>query len=75
VTVKVRFNDFRTFIRAKSFGEFSDSESEIRIAAFDCLNRFELKKKVRLIGFRISNLSKRPDGLVNHFVQRRFYFR
>jgi len=58
VTVKVRFNDFKTYTRAKSLDEFTDSEPEIRRAAFDCLNRFELKKKVRLIGFRISNLKK-----------------
>jgi DNA polymerase-4 len=58
VTVKVRFNDFKTYTRAKSLDGFIDSEPEIRRAAFDCLNRFELKKKVRLIGFRISNLKK-----------------
>jgi hypothetical protein len=35
------------------------SEPEIRRAAFEYLGRFEFqKKKVRLIGFRISNLEK-----------------
>jgi DNA polymerase-4 len=58
VTVKVRFNDFKTYTRAKSLDKFMDSEPEIRRAAFDCLSRFELKKKVRLIGFRVSNLKK-----------------
>ncbi len=58
VTVKIRFTDFKTYTRAKSLDKFTDSEPEIRRAAFDCLNRFELKKKVRLIGFRISNLEK-----------------
>jgi DNA polymerase-4 len=58
VTVKVRFNNFKTYTRAKSLDEFTDSEPEIRRAAFDCLSRFELKKKVRLIGFRVSNLKK-----------------
>jgi DNA polymerase-4 len=58
VTVKVRFNDFKTYTRAKSLDEFTDSEPEIRRAAFDCLGRFELKKKVRLIGVRISNFEK-----------------
>jgi DNA polymerase-4 len=61
VTVKVRFNDFKTCTRAKSLDEFMDSEPEIRRAAFDCLSRFELKKKVRLIGFRVSNLKKAGD--------------
>lgn len=58
VTVKVRFTDFKTYTRAKTLDKFTDSEGEIRRAAFDCLGRFELKKKVRLIGVRISNLEK-----------------
>ena len=58
VTVKVRFNDFTTHTRAKTLDRFTDLEGEIRRAAFDCLGRFELKKKVRLIGVRISNLEK-----------------
>lgn len=58
VTVKVRFNDFKTYTRAKSLDDFVDSEPEFRRAAFDCLNRIDMKKKVRLIGFRISNLKK-----------------
>jgi len=61
VTVKVRFADFKTYTRAKTLDEFADSEGEIRRAAFDCLGRFELKKKVRLIGVRISNLEKVGD--------------
>ena len=58
VTVKIRFADFKTYTRAKSLDDFVDSEPEIRRAAFECLGRFELKKKLRLIGFRISNLEK-----------------
>ena len=66
VTVKVRFNDFKTYTRARSLDDFTDSEPEIRRAAFDCLSRLELKKKVRLIGFRISNLESgsSPDPLL-----------
>ena len=63
VTVKVRFNDFKTYTRARTLDEFTDSEGEIRRAAFDCLGRFELKKKVRLIGVRISNLEKEATTL------------
>ena len=58
VTVKVRFMDFKTYTRAKTLDKITDLEGEIRKAAFDCLGRFELKKKVRLIGVRISNLEK-----------------
>jgi DNA polymerase-4 len=58
VTLKIRFNDFKTYTRAKSLNKHTDLEEEIRRAAFDCLGRLELKKKVRLIGVRVSNLKK-----------------
>lgn len=58
VTVKLRFSDFKTYTRAKTLEELTDSLEEIRRAAFDCLRRIELTKKVRLIGVRISNLEK-----------------
>jgi DNA polymerase IV len=57
ITVKVRFSDFKTYTRAKTLAESTVSLDEIRRAAFDCLKRFELKKKVRLIGMRIGNLT------------------
>jgi len=58
VTLKVRFNDFKTYTRAKTLEGYIDSEEEIRKAAFDCLKRLELKRKVRLIGVRMSHLKK-----------------
>lgn len=58
VTLKVRFSDFETHTRAKTLYEHTDSLEQIRRAAFDCLNRLELKKKVRLIGIRVSRLEK-----------------
>jgi DNA polymerase IV len=58
VTVKIRFADFETHTRAKTLDEFTDVSQEIRIAAFQCLARLELKKKVRLIGIRVSNLER-----------------
>jgi DNA polymerase-4 len=61
ITVKVRFSDFKTYTRAKTLAESTVSLDEIRRAAFDCLKRFELKKKIRLIGMRIGNLEKRAS--------------
>ncbi len=58
VTVKLRFSDFETFTRAKTLPAPADSLEEIRRAAFDCLGRFKLSKKVRLIGVRLTKLSK-----------------
>jgi DNA polymerase-4 len=57
ITVKVRFSDFKTYTRAKTLAESTVSLDEIRRAAFDCLKRFELKKRIRLIGMRIGNLT------------------
>jgi len=58
VTVKIRLSDFETHTRAKSLYEHTDSLEDIKRAAFDCLKRIELKKKVRLIGIRVSKLEK-----------------
>ena len=63
VTLKIRFNNFKTYTRAKTLDQFSDSEEEIRRAAFDCLRRVELTKKVRLIGVRVSNLQKAGEAM------------
>lgn len=54
VTVKVRFQDFKSCTRAKTLPAPTDSLEEIRRAAFHCFGRIELKKKVRLIGVRVS---------------------
>lgn len=62
ITVKIRFSDFQTFTRAKTISDYSDSEEEIRKAAFACLKRIELNKRVRLIGVRASNMEKRDKA-------------
>jgi DNA polymerase IV len=58
VTIKIRFSDFQTFTRAKTLNEYTDSEEDLRRAAFACLKRIDLRKRVRLIGVRASNLEK-----------------
>ena len=60
VTIKIRFADFTTFTRALTIPDYTDSEEEIRKAAFACLKRIELDKKVRLVGVRVSGLTKEP---------------
>lgn len=65
-TVKIRFSGFETFTRSRSLPDAVDNEEEIRRAAFECLGRFALggpdqggvKRWVRLVGFRLSNLEK-----------------
>jgi DNA polymerase IV len=58
ITVKIRFSDFETHTRAKTLKNLTNSVDETRAAAFDCLKRFELKKKVRLVGIRVGGLEK-----------------
>lgn len=58
VTVKIRFGDFQTLTRSTTLTVRSASEEEIRRAAFVCLKRFDLSKRIRLIGVRLSHLNK-----------------
>jgi DNA polymerase-4 len=58
VTIKIRFSDFETKTRAKTLTDYTDAEEEMRKAAFSCLKRIDLNKRVRLIGVRVSNLEK-----------------
>lgn len=59
VTLKIRFEDFKTYTRAKTMDEFTDSYETVKRAAFEALKRIELKKKVRLIGVKVSGLKKK----------------
>lgn len=58
VTIKIRFSDFETHTRARTLDAPTNSEEVIRRAAFECMKRIEFRKKVRLIGIRLSSLEK-----------------
>jgi DNA polymerase-4 len=58
VTVKLRFSDFETHTRSQTLEAPSDSPETIKEAASDCLERFDISKKVRLIGVRVEGLHK-----------------
>ena len=59
ITLKIRFDDFRTVTRAYSVHEVLRKEEEIRRLAFSCLKRVDLMgKRVRLVGVRVGNLEK-----------------
>jgi len=58
INLKIRFDDFRTITRATTIEGYSGSEEVIRKAAFACLKRVELARKVRLIGVQVTNLEK-----------------
>jgi DNA polymerase-4 len=58
VTVKLRYADFETHLHAVTLDRPTDDAEAIRQAARRCLARFPLEKKVRLIGVRLSGLSR-----------------
>ena len=61
VGIKLRFANFETHTREKTLAEATDSELSIRKAAFECLGRVKLDRKVRLLGVRVGDLSRARD--------------
>lgn len=58
VGIKLRFADFETHTREKTLAEPTDAEIAIRKAAFECLARLKLDRRVRLLGVRVGDLSR-----------------
>jgi DNA polymerase-4 len=58
VGIKLRFADFETHTREKTLPQPTDSETAIRKAAFECLGRLKLDRRVRLLGVRVGDLSR-----------------
>jgi DNA polymerase-4 len=52
VGIKLRFSDFRTVTREKTLEAPTRDASVIRKAAFECLGRVALDRRVRLVGVR-----------------------
>lgn len=58
VTVKLRFTDFDTHTHTTTLPAATSDAGVIRRAAFACLNRFALVKRVRLLGVRVGGLEQ-----------------
>jgi DNA polymerase IV (DinB-like DNA polymerase) len=59
VVLKIRFQDFETHTKQKSFKQKDVSIDDVRKAAADLLSYYsDSKKKVRLVGLRLINLEK-----------------
>lgn len=56
VSVKVRFKDFDTHTRARSIGFMSSDPELVKRISTELVGEFIGKKKLRLIGIRLSNL-------------------
>jgi DNA polymerase-4 len=60
VGIKLRFSDFRTVTRDRTVPISIGDAGSIRLVAFECLRRVELRRPVRLVGVRVGELS--PGG-------------
>jgi DNA polymerase-4 len=58
VGIKLRYADFETHTRVKTLPVPTDDETIIRKAAFECLGRLNLDRKVRLLGVRVGELTR-----------------
>lgn len=56
ISIKLRFEDFQTVTRDFSLAEYTADAAVIRQAASECLRRVPLKKKIRLLGVKVSTL-------------------
>ena len=59
VGIKLRFADFHTVTRDRTLAEPTADPVIIRKAAFECLRRITLDRRVRLLGVRVTELSER----------------
>lgn len=57
ISIKLRFEDFHTLTRDCSLTAHTADSVLIRRAARECLRRVPLKKKIRLLGVKVSTLS------------------
>ncbi len=70
ITLKVRFEDFSTYTRARSLRVYSTDIDIIRITAKDLMREFMGKRKFRLLGVGVSNFEKVDERqkLITDFV-------
>ncbi len=62
VGIKLRFADFERITRDRTLEEPTDDPLTIRRAAFECLGRVELTRKVRLLGVKLSDLHRADEA-------------
>lgn len=58
ITLKVRFEDFSTYTRARSLRVYSTDLETIKIIAKDLMREFMGKRRFRLLGVGVSNFEK-----------------
>lgn len=63
VSIKLRFDDFRTVTRDVTLPDAVDDAAAIHAAAGQCLKRVVFDRRIRLFGVRVSNLHEGADTL------------
>ena len=61
VGIKLRFDDFRTVTRDATLDAPVDQSLAILLGARDCLKRVILSRRIRLLGVRVSGLSRKAS--------------
>ena len=61
VGIKVRTSDFRSLTRDRTVDRPLHQTGDIALLAFECLQRAQLKRPVRLLGVRVGELTPLPD--------------
>ncbi|MFT5956797.1 MAG: DNA polymerase-4 [Flavobacteriales bacterium] len=61
VSVKLRYADFSTFTRSKSFHEYTDDLDDLATTAIGLLNEHPREQPFRLLGISVSNLNVRDE--------------
>jgi len=62
VGIKVRFDDFTRVTRDLSLSRPTSDPAEIEHAALACLERLAMKRRIRLLGVKASNLARHDGG-------------
>jgi len=64
ITLKIRYDDFRTFTRSRTFEDFNDEEFWLKNESELLLSEHTREKAVRLLGLSVSNLNIRESETV-----------
>jgi len=58
ITLKIRYANFATHTRSMTSPELAHTSDEVRSIALELLPKFNLMRKVRLVGVRVSKLKR-----------------
>jgi DNA polymerase-4 len=65
VSIKIKFQDFETITRARTFSIPTDEASKLRRAMMDLFENEEIEKPIRLLGIYFGNLLEKENRQLN----------